>query len=189
MYITFHTSCHISFQFVNNKAQALCFDEFIKEALFTLPTYWEYFGLEYSSKDGYTVTDRALFDQWKRCTGVMVDEFWLLNLYLLHLYIEGQNSRRPTAELKAKHMGNTLPTNDKIIVAEVQEYRDSVIQRFFFSDLSTMKRLRTLVRAQHTMIHCYNELGIVKYEQIANVLTFLRAKQQNALFFRFVQML
>ena len=91
------------------------------------------------------------------------------------------------------HMDHTLPNNDNIIVTEIHEYRDNVIRSVLFTDLRTIKDIRTLDRAQHAMMRYYNGLGIVKDGRmkidLAHVLTFLRTKKRNALFFRSVQML
>lgn len=200
--VSFHTHCPPSslpklgrgkpFQLVNNKAQALYSTHFIKEALPTLRTYYKYFGLQYSNTQGYSIKDHRLYTQWQQCTGAMLDEFWLLNSYLLHLWYK-KNSQRPIGELKTKYMDNGLPENDNIIVAEIHEYRDNVIRSTLFKDVFTIKKIRSLNKSYHSLMRYYNALGILHRGgmkvNLAHVLSFLRAHKKNALFFRSVEML
>ena len=180
------------FQLMNNKAQALFSNTFIKEALPTLRKYCTYFGLQYTPREGYTVINKRLYEQWQRCTGAMADEFWLINSYLLHSRLHNQ-SRNPIAELKTKHMNDTLPTNDDVVVAEIHEYRDDVIRSVVFKDTTTVKNIRALNTKQHTMMRYYKDLGLVRNGcirvNLIHVLTYLRTYKQNALFFRSVEML
>lgn len=78
----------------------------------------------------YTVSNLALFEQWRKFTGTNPCEFWLLNSYLMH----NRRHDKPLLMLR-KYMDKTVE-NDKYVVTHVSQWRDNIKRAWVFKSLT-----------------------------------------------------
>ena len=140
------------FELVNNRAQCLYSVLFLKSALPTLSLYGKYFGVEEKGKSGLQITNLSLLKEWESYTASMLDEFWLLNSYIIHLYLNKENC--PIKFIKT-NVESSLPNNDRLVVADIPEWRDKLRRSFIFT---TFKSKESIERFDDYSKMYYKEL-------------------------------
>lgn len=163
------------FPTANNNAQGLFTTEFLKEALPTVPVHHTKFGLELED-ELYSVKDQTLFSAWQEYTGSNVDEFLLVNSYLLD-----QGVKRPIATLK-KFMELTVES-DKYTVAEAPVLRDGIKRAHVFYNLNCEVQIPWMdARARSYYKNLNNPITLER------IIKYLIRNKRRALFFRSVQL-
>lgn len=119
------------FAAVNNYCQGSYTTDFLKEALPTVQSQCNWFGISFDG-DVYTVTNRKLFEQWRTFIQSNPCEFLLLNSFLLH----NRHHHRPLT-LLTKHMQQTI-IDDKYIVTHVPHWRDNIKRSVVFKTLTVL---------------------------------------------------
>lgn len=168
------------FAAVNNYCQGLYTTEFLREALPTVPSQCERFGISISN-GVYKVTNRILFEQWKAFTGTNPCEFWLLNSYLMY----NRHHDKPLKML-SKYMEKTVE-NDKYIVTHISQWRDDVKRAFIFKSFTNRYIIprHSLVREESRY---YKGLNFGAGVSLLDVIRYMKRCKKRALFFRQVEM-
>lgn len=164
------------FPAANNMAQGLFTTEFLRQALPAVPLHCDKFGLKFS--DGvYSVSDSELYESWRNYTGSNIDEFLLVNSFLLN-----QQTNKAISLLK-RYMEPTIE-NDKYTVAEVPIWRNRVKRTHIFNSLKgPVKVLWLDARARNYYKHLENPVTLKR------ILKYLVVTKRRALFFRSVQLI
>lgn len=160
---------------VNNVAQGLFTVDFLKAALPTVPVHCSTFGISLN-RGIYTVTDRDLLNKWRDFTSANLDEFWLLNSYIMH----NINKRRPINKLKSFMEKSNL--DDGYTIAEVPEWRGDSKRTYIFKDIDR----RVLIPVSAFTRTYYRGLG--SRVSLLDVLRYVRRYKKHALFFRQVEL-
>lgn len=160
---------------VNNAAQGLFTVDFLKEALPTVPLHCSKFGITLN-KGVYTVTDEELLNKWREYTSANLDEFWLLNSYLMHHF----NDKRPLNKLK--HYLELTKISDGYTIAEVPEWRNDTKRTFIFKNLTSCVHI-----PKSDFFKTYYK-GLNTKTSLLDVLRYVRKNKKRALFFRQVEL-
>lgn len=161
---------------VNNVAQGLFTTEFLKEALPTIPLHCDKFGISLNNKGVYMVTNSGLLDKWKEFTAANLDEFWLLNSFLMQHF----NVQRPLDKLK--YYLELTKVSDRYTVAEVPEWRENIKRTFIFRDICSSVLIPV---SQFTRTY-YK--GLRTSVSLLEILRYIRREKKRALFFRQVEL-
>lgn len=168
------------FPAVNNYCQGLYTTDFLREALPTVPSQCKWFGI--SLNNGlYTVTNRAVFEQWRRYIQSNPCEFWLLNSYLLY----HRSHNRPLTLLQ-NHMQPTV-TDDKYIVTHVPLWRDDVKRAVVFKSFKHKVIIPALDRVREDMGY-FRGLNFNRGFSLLDVIRYMRDNKRRAMFFRQVEL-
>lgn len=169
------------FEAVNNKAQGTFTVAFLKEALPSVVEQCAHFGLSYDG-DRYTVVDPLKLEQWRRYTAANLDEFLLLNSYLLAV-----SSIRPIVSLR-RHMQDT-PKDDHLVVAEIPEYRDNLKRTFVFTSPDKTVRVPFFDNHMYGYLRGLRWVG-KRYMQTSagDVINYLLSTKKFPVFFRTLEL-
>lgn len=180
-----------SFEGVNNKAQGMFTVEFLKIALPTVVEQCEHFGLSF---DGHTykVSDPLKLETWREFTAANLDEFLLLNSFLLSLS-SSSSSIRPISELK-KYMQN-VPKDDRLMVSEIPEWRDNLKRTFVFTDTSKTVQIPyfdndmySYLKGLHRGDSRRRRRTDVLYTSAGAVIRYLLSTKKYPIFFRSIEL-
>lgn len=169
-----------NFELVNHRAQCMYTITFLKDALPTLSMYSKYFGIR-ECKDGYEIIKPKLLRDWEDYTASMLDEFWLINSYIIHLY--SNNEPYPIKYIK-NNLESNLPKMDRLVVADFPEWRNNIRRSFRFESFEKEYCLK--------IFDTYSKkyFGLVKNDKISTslnkIINYLRSNKKNVLFFRSV---
>jgi hypothetical protein len=178
-----------NFEVVNNRAQSLYTVEFLKSALPTLSLYCKYFGISDGGKEGYKVTNNKLLREWEDYTAAMLDEFWLLNSYLIHLHLKKEPY--PIKYIK-NYVESSSPNLDRLVVADFPEWRNDIRRSYIFYSFEgkvCLKRFDTYIDRYYKglkNIECNGERNTIR-TSLSEIIAYLRTKKKNVLFFRSVK--
>lgn len=162
------------FEAVNNLAQGHFTTNFLKEALPTVLMHCHRFGIAFVN-GVYTVTNQSLLNTWTNYTGVLLDEFWLLNSFLL------QQTDRPIRRLTT-YMEKTVE-RDKYTVAHMPVAIDGLKRAYVFKSKNKAQNIQLLDKRAKAY---YSGLG--KRVSLKRVVKFLRRTKNHALLFRSVEL-
>lgn len=175
-----------TFEAVNNKAQGLFTTAFLKESLPTVSQQCERFGLSFDGRN-YTATDPALLDTWCKYTGGNLDEFLLLNAYLLSMEAaERHQALRSVSKLK-QFMENT-PRNDYLFVAEVQQWRNNTKRTYIFTSTDRIEHIQRYDRQAYQYLRGLPWSGNVLKVSAGDIIKFLLSKKKYPCFFRSIEL-
>jgi hypothetical protein len=166
------------FAAVNNYCQGLYTVEFLKEALPTVPSQSERFGITLNN-GVYSVSNKVLFDQWQKFTGTNPCEFWLLNSYLMY----NRRLDKPMAMLR-KHMEKTVE-NDKYIVTHVSQWRNDLKRAWVFKSFTRKYEIPWFDAREKRY---YRGLNLPAGVSLLEVIKHVRRNKKRAMFFRQVEM-
>lgn len=172
---------------VNNYCQGLYTIGFLKEALPTVPAQCERFGITLNN-GVYSVTNRVLFEQWRKFIQSNPCEFWLLNSYLLH----NRHHDRPLALLR-QHMERTI-RDDKWIVTHVAQYREDVERRelvrraFVFRNYTKRYKIEEFDSESQGRYYRGLRARLRKGISLRKVIRYVKQHKRRAMFFRQVEM-
>ncbi len=178
------------FELVNNRAQCMYTIDFLKTALPTLSLYSKYFGIEDKEKEGYMIMNYNLLKEWEEVTGAMLDEFWLLNSFVLHLYFNDE--LYPMKYIKSNVESN-LPEVDRLVVADFPEWRNDTRRSFIFNSFDStnyIKHFDSYSKKYYSGLINNNSEGKSNHfisKSLNEIIQYLRTKKSNVLFFRSVK--
>lgn len=160
---------------VNNLCQGIYTTEFLKVALPTVRLQCDKFGLSFNGM--YKIADESLYNMWCEFTGANLDEFWLLNSFLLN------TPDRPIYTLR-QYMDDTVE-NDQYSIAEIPEWRGEWKRTYVYRDLTTRE---LITRYDSRVERYYRGLNFAAGVSLLEVVRYIRLHKNRALFFRQVEL-
>lgn len=166
-----------TFEAVNNLCQGLYTVEFLNVSLPTVQRHCEKFGITMNN-GVYRVSDDDLYQSWRTFTGANLDEFWLLNSYLLDI-------RQPRPIQRLREFMETCPSNDVYTIAEVPQWRDGWKRTYVFRDPD---RREVIPRFDSHTDRYYRGLDLRGGVSLLEIIRYLRQYKKRALFLRQVEL-